>query len=236
MDPVTGAVIIVGLHKAGKPAAELVTNLLERMLGPAADAAGEIAAHPLKEFHRRRVKQAEQVVFTAANMVAESGLEPQEVPGRVLWPILEQGSLEDDTDLAIRWAAMLASAAVEPTRIPPAFPKILSELSPLDVQILVARASVLPADDYLKDGSVLRLHLGLLPAKLRDVPMRDVLISVSNLLRLRLAAMMGDVDTVPKLEDLPNVMFRLTTFGIAFVNACTPPGKRTLPSSYDWRG
>ena len=68
----------------------------------------------------------------------ESGDEPQPVPGRVLWPLLEQGSLEEDDDLRRTWAVMLANAARDQTdqRVFPAFPHILAELSAREVLVL----------------------------------------------------------------------------------------------------
>jgi hypothetical protein len=61
MDPVTGAAVITGLATMGKPAAELVKNLVERVLGPAADAQGQ----SLKEWIENRHKRATETLFEA---------------------------------------------------------------------------------------------------------------------------------------------------------------------------
>lgn len=59
MDPTAGAVVITGLATVGKPTAELLKNLVERVLGPAADAQGQ----KLKEWIENRNRRAEQTVI-----------------------------------------------------------------------------------------------------------------------------------------------------------------------------
>jgi hypothetical protein len=226
MDIVTGAVAIVGLQAAAKPGAELIKSLLERMLGPVADAAGGMMAHPLKEFHRKRVERAEQILLEAATLLAESGREAQQVPGRVLWPVLELGSLEDENELRQRWAALLASAATDPAAVPPAFPKLLSELSPLDVRILAARAQTEPVH-YMRDedGTPMRLDFSV-PDGLH---MQDVLIALTNLERLRLIELNGTIDDLDTEKDLSTRLLRLTTFGRVFFRACSAPPRPEPP-------
>src|SRR5581483_8633125 len=65
-----------------------------------------------------------------------AGKAPQPVPGRLLLPILEKGSLEEDGDLQQRWAALLANSAAQPENVLPAFVSILAELSPVEAALL----------------------------------------------------------------------------------------------------
>jgi hypothetical protein len=51
-------------------------------------------------------------------------------------PILQHASVEDDHEMQSRWAALLANNSATPDKVLPGFPRILSELSPLDVRIL----------------------------------------------------------------------------------------------------
>jgi len=136
MDPITGAVVIAGLRYVGPPSAELIRDFLGRVLAPAGDALGQAIAHPIVEWQKRRVERATQLVGRAAVIVNEMGQEPQSVPGRIFWPVVERGSVEEDPDLSERWAALLANASTKNTTVLPAFVTILSELSPLEARLL----------------------------------------------------------------------------------------------------
>lgn len=138
MDPLTGAVVIAGLKYIGKPSAELVTGLLVRMLGGPADAVGEVLAEPIREWQRKRLERAREVITGAATILERAGEEPQPVPGRILMPILEHSSLEEDDDLRSKWAGLLANAASLGlgNRILPGYADILRQLTPVQARII----------------------------------------------------------------------------------------------------
>lgn len=138
MDVVTGAVIIVGLQKVAAPAAQVLTSSLARMLSAPADALGEAMAEPIREWQRKRVARAEQVVLGAAALVAKKKEKMRAVPGRVLLPILERSSVEEDNELRDVWSRLLASAAMPNPNQPvlTAYAHILAELTPVEVKIL----------------------------------------------------------------------------------------------------
>jgi hypothetical protein len=138
MDPITGAVVIAGLKYAGKPTAELVTGFLSKILGPSGDALGSALAHPIAEWHARRVGRATAIVQGAAELLSHSGLEAHCVPGRLLFPILEMGSLEEHSELQECWTSLLANSASDPDAVLPAFARILAELSPDEARVLRA--------------------------------------------------------------------------------------------------
>jgi hypothetical protein len=131
MDAATGAVIMTGLATVGKPGAELLRDFLGRILAPTGEALGTALAHPVLEWQKRRVGKGNEVLLAAAQKVQEAGVDAHAVPGRLLMPILEKSSLEDDPDLTERWSTLLANAAMAPGAILPSFVTILGELSPL---------------------------------------------------------------------------------------------------------
>src|SRR5262245_17338101 len=98
MDPVT-ALTILGVSYAAKPGVELVKDFLGKVLTPTAEATGEILSHPLREWQRKRVERAHQIVVDAAVIVEGLAQAVEPVPGRLLMPILEKGSLEEDEEL-----------------------------------------------------------------------------------------------------------------------------------------
>lgn len=217
MDVTTGAVIIAGLKYVGTPSAQLVADFISRVLAPAGDALGSGLAHPILEWQKRRVERATQLVTGAAAKVEEAGVEPRPVPARLLMPLLEKGSLEEDAELQDHWSWLLAHAAMEPDRVPPSYVAILSELSPRDAGILFWLAD----KDRSADTDPLRQQLPGLenPA--------TFLVTMQNLARLNLvqATLAPDVvaenQLVLKTAAEPVYKFAgLTILGMDFLNAC----------------
>jgi hypothetical protein len=230
-DPLTGAATIVGLSVAAKPALDLVKDFLGRVLAPTGDAIGRSLAHPIVEWQKRRVERASKLVADAAAVVAESGQEPQPVPGRLLIPILEKGSLEDDPELRDRWVALLANAAVNPGGVMPAFVSILGELSSMEARILrrvyelQAELRVLRAadagneatTDQRVDEAEFETAMGKVRAHSGIESEDDFEMAVSNLQRLGLMAV------VVKRRQKELHSLRLTRLGRGLVTACTRP-------------
>lgn len=135
MDPL---IIAGSTWVAAKVGTEIVKAggaLLTRIAGPSADELGE--------HYRDRVRawRSENLIATAAKaqkILEDRGAVAQEVPPRLLWPMLEDLSLCDDETLTDRWAALLANAA-DPafqSDIHPSYSAILAELAPHDVLLL----------------------------------------------------------------------------------------------------
>ena len=109
----------------------LAGQWLTKIVGPTL----EDFSHDLRDWvQRKRGKNLQAIVVEAVRIT--EGKEIHAVPGRTYLPLLTAASCEDDPDLQKLWAALLASAALNPDMIPPAYPKMLSELSPLDARIL----------------------------------------------------------------------------------------------------
>lgn len=112
------------------------TSFLDAVTSPIGE---EIGKGMLDGDRGWRARNAASVANQAAECIAATGMEAQPVPGRILFPLLERASVEDDATLQGKWASLLASASVSPDSVSPAFVGILSELSPLEVSLL-ARA------------------------------------------------------------------------------------------------
>src|SRR5271170_1869463 len=84
------------------------TSIVKRMLGPAADEVAEIWRDQVRVYrYGRQIKLLEK----AERMAQEAGFTPQAVPPKILFPLLEGASFEDNEDLHTMWAALLANAA-----------------------------------------------------------------------------------------------------------------------------
>src|SRR5580658_4151407 len=84
------------------------TSIAKRMLGPAADEVAEMWRDQVRVYrYGRQVKLLEKV----EKMAQEAGFSPQAVPPKLLFPLLEGASFEDNESLHTMWAALLANAA-----------------------------------------------------------------------------------------------------------------------------
>src|SRR6185312_1265640 len=84
------------------------TAIAKRMLGPAADEFAEMMRDHVRLYRYRRQLSCVQ---KAAKMAEDAGFTPNEVPSKLLFPLLEGASFEENEDLHTMWAALLANAS-----------------------------------------------------------------------------------------------------------------------------
>jgi hypothetical protein len=205
----------------------------------------------LVRFQRWKVQLA--ILRWAKAHLDDLGIPLKAVPLKVLIPLLEGASLEDeeDEDMISRWTALLENAAAGEAGAPvsPAFPKILSELAPAEAALLDHLAST----DYGAEDRV-ELQVAFHPESrdsltgvVREHPPFDL--HLANLERLGLCEVSRSDRRVAELErevdrqrqqvtprrggvlrpspfrvgGLGPPMVTLTDFGSSFVAACKPP-------------
>jgi hypothetical protein len=73
-------------------------------------------------------------------MAKKAGFTPQAVPPKILFPLLEGASFEEDEDIHTMWAALLANAASEKVSdtVRPGFIAILRDMAPDEAALLRA--------------------------------------------------------------------------------------------------
>lgn len=129
--------LIKAAPEVGKIAAAIgFTDGVRRMLGPAADEVGEMLRDRVKLYrYERQIRLLEKF----DRMAQEVGFTPEAVPPKILFPLLEGASFEDDEDLHTMWAALLANAASPENAFHarPGFIAILKHMSPDEATILV---------------------------------------------------------------------------------------------------
>jgi hypothetical protein len=173
-------------------------------------------------------------------MLAEVGLAPAYVPARTLVPLLDLAGLEDpeDEDMHARWAALLANASAGEAangEVLPSFPRILSELTPIEATML-ERLAAEDGPAGRRDGFDLDYfgeQFGF-PRQTMGGPPRDPMFKVyiDNLARLRLCEITQPNAELNKLvkevrgqntpTGWPYPRIALTNLGKAFVAACSP--------------
>jgi len=169
-----------------------------------------------------RAKRAILIAEKMNKLFIDRGITaPQQVPPKLLVPVMEYGSLEDDDAMSERWANLLASAADPNYKQPilPSFADILRQLSPKETAILDKLYGVFVVGSSDKEDLVNTL---IPVAENFDEYDRDQFaIAFDNLKRLDLLKSFGEVDS-PALY--PKNLC-LTRLGFAFVSACRSPGK-----------
>jgi len=85
-----------------------------------------------------RLKRAVRYLQDVEQVASRAGLRLKPVAPRLLFPILDSASLEDDEDLHQRWVALLTNAARTDFggKFLPSFPDILKQLTPAEAQFL----------------------------------------------------------------------------------------------------
>jgi hypothetical protein len=195
----------------------------------------ELGAWFADHIRLHRMKSQLGILRKAQIFAEEAGYEPQIVNLKLLVPLLEAGSLEeeDDQEMTYRWAALLANAARggPGPLVLPSFPDVLRQLTSVDasvLDVLYNQFASLPREELTKTvvpGANLRNALGLDP--------QSFAVSVENLYRLRLAAPPSTTfDFVePKgtrYQIAGTEQICLTDFGRAFVTVCRPPTAKAV--------
>jgi hypothetical protein len=200
------------------------TAIVKKVLGPAADELAEMWRDQVRLYrYERQLKCVEK----AEEVAKDAGFTPKAVPPKILFPLLEGASFEENEDLHTMWAALLANAASphsgeEPK---PGLISILKQMSPDEAAFVNwiydehERRENWP--DYLETDSLCDgfIILGLTPGReeLRKIDTRSRQLFESCLDALQAAQLVRSVSS-PEL-----VLYGLTFRGREFVRACRPP-------------
>ncbi len=227
-DPVSIAAAGNAIAKVATPDTALPPEAVKLLDQVSGGATRELSATLGDRIRARRLRNQIKLLDKTRKFLQDVGHEPTEVKWNVLFPLLDAGSLEDDDDMAIRWAALLANAA-DPAAddVPPSFPEILKQLAPAEARILDLYGRVLkerfPAntelDLSLHDTSVaheMEEDHGIDHARFR--------LSMANLYRHQLLERDVELKSMFGGEiRMETRKTRVTALGRAFLRACQPP-------------
>lgn len=121
-----------------------VQEIILRVAGSAATEIGLMAGDSLRAW---RFKRASRLFYDLKQFGSEAHLDLKPVAPRLLFPILDAATLNEDEDLHKRWVALLTSAATS-DRVLPSFPEILKQLTPEEVRFLDQTYDVLTSSEY----------------------------------------------------------------------------------------
>lgn len=182
-------------------------GFLSKLAGPAAEEAGLLLQDKVKLW---RFQNQLKILHRAQQMLRDSGLQPSAVPFRTLAPMLEGASLEDEPVLSEKWASLLANAAAQTFSHArhPAFPRILSEMTPGEAFFLDRLSQAGGTAEWDSFREAIAQHFAISREQVNGY--------YGNLLRL------GVCQITPAKEVKKNSV-KIGTFGLLFMKACSPP-------------
>jgi hypothetical protein len=231
MDPTELLKHVPELAKGGAAVAGAfkLTDIIKTILGPAAS---EIAERFRDDVRLYRFGRQLECLKKAEHMAKDAGFTPKAVPIKLLLPLLDGASLEENDNLHTMWAALLANSSSPETfeSVRPGFIAILKQMAPDEAGMLRLIAEM--TDGY---GSFLRTFTAT------SKPALDRAITAHNLIqweRLRAgfrregedeSAMEFRFQTCAQLLHTAGLIeisgenIVLSALGRAFLEACYPP-------------
>lgn len=209
-----------------------VEKFLGNIINPPMKEIGELLVDKVRFW---RFKNQINILNKAKEYLEQNKINPKKISLKVLIPLLETGSLEEDEFMQNKWAALLANA-VNPDfeeEIKPSFVEILKELTPTEVKLLDKMFEELnkklPEAKYEELFSIDRIckYLGL--SREKYYVMSDNLIRLNLCQSIPIRGMtFGEVPLKNQLAMIrtKNVSY-LTTLGYSFVNACKFEGSNS---------
>ena len=218
-----------------EPQAIAIKETIKALAKPVQDFISAVVGEPSKELggwisdniRGKRLDTQIRIFTKAQTLVKESGINPNAVNLKLLVPLLESGSLENDDDIIGMWSNLLASASLS-NDIRISYISILKELEVVEAKImqyvfqqLISNYGINfePNNEYA--GSI----DGVLICKIFSFNNAEFERSVDNLFRLRLLA-----PTASRLEFIDNKeipfahytkkQLGVTYLGYYFAKAC----------------
>ena len=106
---------------------ELAKDFLGKLISPTIEEVGLLIADNIKYF---RFKNQIKILIKAEEYVEKKNIKIKEIPIKILVPLLENASLEENEDLQDKWANMLANLADSESNLQnQIFPYLLSQIS-----------------------------------------------------------------------------------------------------------
>jgi hypothetical protein len=194
-----------------------INEALSNITGPSSKTIGRM----LNAMLCTQMRNVVRVYGRAAEMLNSVGVPLAPVPLKLLKPILDGASTEEDEEVQEIWAALLANAGggAEPSTVSPAYPEILRQLSTNDAKVMKglfekAKAKPRPSRDL---GGLAEIHMNFL--EYSDTQFLDIIESLLHHTLLEAYTAM----TKNQFGETRERHFRVSTFGGRFMWACEPP-------------
>ena len=187
-----------------KAVTPLVDNLA-KLTGPMSEELGQYFGDKVREFRQRNMTT---IVDGAVKRLEEAKKPVDPVPPRLLLPIIDSASLEDNPTLQEMWSGLLASASDQADNMSPSYVETLKALTPIEARsikvlydfLIESTGTTLGSDEDVSYR--LTFGLGLVEGEL----IAPTLI-IETLERLGLIRREYDLDRNPSIRDMyPNYL------------------------------
>lgn len=222
MDPISMALVKSGIPAAIKSA----TEFLNKLFGPASEEVGLLLGERARTF---RLRNMLKTLGKTQEMLKNASIEPKSVELRVLIPLLDGASLEDNESLSVKWAALLANATIsrQAANVSQIFSNILSQLSPTDA--LVLDNMKLQSFSFATSTGTSE-PISVKSQIMESVSLKDeeYAFSIDNLRRLGLCIIdppffQGGVVKEFDMQQIRRDVIVTTELGLQFMRACSEP-------------
>ena len=199
-----------------------VTAITKRMLGPALDEVAEMWRDRVRLY---RYERQLSCLKKAEKMAESAGFTPTAVPIKVLFPLLEGASFEEDEDIHSMWAALLANAANPEfcMKVRPGFVAALKQLSADEAALLNWFYMAVKGRQSANPGTSIELTFAEVVNGYKEVLQVSEPGSRFNicLSELEAAGLIGTLDH--NINNEYRRRYVPTVRGEAFYDACCPP-------------
>lgn len=169
-----------------------------------------------------------RILNKAKDLIEKNNLQSNKVNLKVLVPLLDASSLEEDVNLQDKWANLLANAT-SGVKVGVNYVEILKELSGIDVAILEAIYLNSSNEADLTKRKTMAFDRDKI-AKLFSLSAEEVELIIENFYRLGLCRMPGNsgVSFGDEMRTAVNTtkLFELTSLGTDFIKTCHSTVKR----------
>ena len=179
----------------------------------------EVSAALTDNIRAYRVQNQIKILEKTKLLCSEKNIQPNVVPNRILAPLLQEASFEDNEELQSRWAALLANSIDDPNIIHPCYINILKQLTSAEAKLI----------DTIYDDIILYEKDGIGREDIKNLveinDAKSIEIIINNLIRLGLLEfhLYKNPNQTGKGIDIlaGNVnQFVLTELGRGFVRVC----------------
>jgi hypothetical protein len=199
------------------------------MLG---DATAEFAERIRDEVRLYRFGNQLKLLKKAEKMAQDAGFTPRAVPAKLLFPLLDGASLEEDDDLHTMWAALLANASSPDNaeKVRPGFIAALRQMAPdeaVTLRWMHERTWAPDGDSTFTERTLGAAYYELgLAARGTSEPedVRDILKP-----SMQLGSCMDGLEAARLVRSEDNYeqrVYKLTTRGDQLISMCRPPRPR----------
>jgi aspartate carbamoyltransferase catalytic subunit len=192
---------------------ETAKEFVQKVITPPLEEVGLMFADKVKLW---RFKNQVNIVAKADEYLKSKGIKTRKVSLKIMAPLLEECSLEEDESLQANWIALLANTVSEGSQINSTiYSHILSQMTKDDATIFEIIYNNSTKTHVSQDLSVTVKGFNVINVRglIKMLPNGAAFVSIDNLMRLRL---IKDVKT----HSLETEMVALTDLGFRFMSSC----------------